>query len=590
MPDWAIKVRPWALGALDSLAWLFALGMATATRYSIEESDIHWGSLVALAATAAVVQVVGTVWRRLSIGDFRIGSVDEALNVIKVWGITAAVVVGANYFLFSRPVPTLALVLSLPMVLVIMLGLRFIWRVSQDRVRRPVLDRSKSRVLVFGAGEGGEQIVRAMVRDPNSRFIPVGLLDDDEVKSRRQIHGVKVHGTRKDLRTVARATDADMLLIAIPSADSSLITELDELAQAEGLEVRVLPSTTELVGGLTTGDIRELTEADLLGRAEVEVDIASIREYISGKRVLVTGAGGSIGSELCRQLATLDTEQLIMLDRDETALHGLQLSIEGRALLESRNLVVADIRDRDRVFEVFEEHRPHVVFHTAALKHLTLLENHPDEGRKTNVEGSRNLLDAAEAVDVDYYVNVSTDKAADPTSVLGRTKLEAETLTARKAQTARGTFVSVRFGNVLGSRGSVLPIFRHQIEHGGPITVTDENVTRYFMTIPEAVRLVLQAGAIGRPGEVMILDMGEPVKIVDLARRLIKHFGVDIDIVFTGLRPGEKLDEHLISSGEIAVTREHPRIMHAVAETNVADPQVETLTTGSSISPNSSDN
>ncbi|MEZ5380149.1 MAG: polysaccharide biosynthesis protein [Acidimicrobiales bacterium] len=268
--------------------------------------------------------------------------------------------------------------------------------------------------------------------------------------------------------------------------------------------------------------------------------MASIRSYLTGKRVLVTGAGGSIGSELARQLAQLDCESLIMLDRDESGLHGTQLSIEGKALLDTRCLVVADIRDRARVFEVFEEHRPHVVFHTAALKHLTLLEQYPEEGRKTNVEGSRNLLDAAEAVGVECYVNVSTDKAADPTSVLGRTKLEAEQLTAAKAATASGKFVSVRFGNVLGSRGSVLPIFRHQIAQGGPITVTHPDVTRYFMTIPEAVRLVLQAGAIGRPAEVMILDMGEPVKIVDLAKQLIRHFGADVDIVFTGLRPGRR--------------------------------------------------
>jgi FlaA1/EpsC-like NDP-sugar epimerase len=564
VPNWAVRVRSILLGALDSAAWAAGLAMAAATRLSIADTEVDWTQLVWLAAAASVVQIAVGVWARGLLGGFRIGSVDEAVGVVKGWAVTSVAVAALDYLVLDRPVPTMALVLSLPLVLSLMLGVRLGWRVWQDHGRRPQVRNGTKRVLVFGAGEGAEQIVRAMTRDPDSKFIPVALLDDDPMKARRQISGVRVRGTRNDLGSVARATKADILLIAIPSAKASLIAELDERGQAAGLDVRVLPSTTELVGLLTTGDIRELTEADLLGRDEVEVDMASIQGYLTGKRVLVTGAGGSIGSELCRQLAQLDCESLVMLDRDESGLHSTQLAIEGRALLDTRSLVVADIRDRARVFEVFEEHRPHVVFHAAALKHLTLLEQYPEEGRKTNVEGSRNVLDAAETFGVTHYVNVSTDKAADPSSVLGRTKREAEQLTAAKAGVASGTFVSVRFGNVLGSRGSVLPIFRHQIAKGGPITVTHPDVTRYFMTIPEAVRLVLQAGAIGRPGEVMILDMGAPVKIVDLAKQLIRHFGTDTEIVFTGLRPGEKMDEILISSEEVAETREHPRIMHAV--------------------------
>ncbi|NNE96699.1 MAG: polysaccharide biosynthesis protein, partial [Acidimicrobiales bacterium] len=391
---------------------------------------------------------------------------------------------------------------------------------------------------------------------------------------------IKVLGGRRDIPEIARQVSAEVLLMAVPSANSQLVGEIDDIAVATGLELRVLPTTSELINNLRVSDIRELTEQDLLGRAEVEVDIRQITGVITGKRVLVTGAGGSIGSELCRQLYNLAPERLIMLDRDETALHSVQLSIEGKALLDSPDLVVADIRDRERIFEIFEKERPDVVFHTAALKHLTLLENNAEEGVKTNVVGTRNVLDAAETVEVERFVNVSTDKAADPTSVLGRTKLMAERLTAAAAARVDGAFVSVRFGNVLGSRGSVLPTFRHQINSGGPITVTDPEVTRYFMTIPEAVRLVLQASAIGRPGEIMILDMGEPVKIVDMAKRLIRHSGKRIEITYTGLRPGEKLHENLVAQDEIGIQREHPRITHTIGQMAGEDPTSDAELTG----------
>jgi dTDP-glucose 4,6-dehydratase len=286
---------------------------------------------------------------------------------------------------------------------------------------------------------------------------------------------------------------------------------------------------------------------------------------LTGRRVLITGAGGSIGSELSRQVARFAPAELYLLDRDESALHGLQLSMEGRALLDTDRLIVADIRDRDRVFEVFESCRPDVVFHAAALKHLTLLENHPLEGVKTNVIGTHNLLAAAQAVGVSRFVNVSTDKAANPTSVLGATKLAAERLTAGVAKNSRGTYVSVRFGNVLGSRGSVLPTFLKQIEDGQPLTVTHEEATRFFMTIPEASRLVIQAAAIGNPGEVMILDMGKPVKIMELAKKLVDLLRPGTPIEVTGLRAGEKLHEDLVASDETGLARVHPRIIHTLS-------------------------
>ncbi len=294
--------------------------------------------------------------------------------------------------------------------------------------------------------------------------------------------------------------------------------------------------------------------------------MSSISSYITGRRVLVTGAGGSIGSELCAQLYLFAPDQLVMLDRDESALHAVQLSIEGRALLDSPNLVVADLRDRERMAQVFAEHRPEVVFHAAALKHLSLLERHPLEGVKTNVVGTNTLLELALEHGVDRFVNVSTDKAADPQSVLGYTKRVAERLTASAAQRSNGGFLTVRFGNVLHSRGSAMGVFEAQVRAGGPITVTHPDVTRFFMTVEEAVQLIIQAGAIGRGGEALVLDMGEPVRIADIAERMAARSDRPIEIVYTGLRPGEKLHEVLIGSQERPAQSAHPLISEVEVE------------------------
>jgi FlaA1/EpsC-like NDP-sugar epimerase len=329
----------------------------------------------------------------------------------------------------------------------------------------------------------------------------------------------------------------------------------------------VLPPVAELLGGrIRLGDIRPLTEADLLGRHRVETHVASVAGYLTGRRVLVTGAGGSIGSELCRQIRRYDPRTLIMLDRDESALHALQLSIDGQAPMDSSDLVIANLRERERVFEIFERHEPEVVFHAAALKHVPLLELHPAEAVKTNVFGTHYVLEAAMASGVDRFVAISTDKAADPINVLGYTKRIGERLTADAAVRTDKPYLSVRFGNVLGSRGSVLDTFRAQIDAGHPVTVTHPEVTRFFMSVEEAVELTIQAGAIGLAGETLVLDMGDPVRIAELAQRLIENAASPIDIVYTGLRPGEKLHESRLSADEDDVRRHHPLISHVAVE------------------------
>jgi len=335
------------------------------------------------------------------------------------------------------------------------------------------------------------------------------------------------------------------------------------LAEGAGLAVKVLPTVGELFGNpVGVRDIRDINLVDLLGRRPVETDLDSIAGYLTGRRVLVTGAGGSIGSELCRQIDRYAPTELLMLDRDESALHAVQLAITGRALLDSPDVILADIRDIEHLNRLFEERRPQVVFHAAALKHLPLLEQYPGEAVKTNVWGTLAVLQAAAAAGVERFVNISTDKAADPISVLGYSKRIAERLTAHVAHEATGTYLSVRFGNVLGSRGSVLTAFAAQVAAGGPVTVTDPAVTRYFMMVQEAVQLVIQAGAIGRDGEALVLDMGQPVRIDDVARMLTAKSRRPVDIVYTGLRPGEKLHEDLLAFGEPDLRPTHPLISH----------------------------
>ena len=363
---------------------------------------------------------------------------------------------------------------------------------------------------------------------------------------------------------VAASTGATVLVIAIARASGTAIRDLTAQAESCGLIPKVVPSVSELLSGSARIEgVRDPRISDLLGRRPVQTDVAAVAGHFAGKRILVTGAGGSIGSELCRQLHRFGPAELIMLDRDESALHEIQLTLHGRALLDSDETVLADIRDPHRVREVFEQFRPQIVFHAAALKHLPLLERYPAEAVKSNILGTRNVLEAAAACGVESFVNISTDKAADPVSVLGYSKRIAERLTAHMAGQAGGSYLSVRFGNVLGSRGSVLTALSAQVAAGGPVTVTHPEVTRYFMTADEAVQLVLQAAVIGSSGEVLVLDMGEPVRIADIARRLAAGAPHPVDIVFTGLRPGEKLVEDLLGQGEVDNRPHHPLIRHA---------------------------
>ena len=559
----------------DAACWTLALVFATALRY-----DFGLGRTVVfrMLAFLPVVVAVGLGAGRLY-GLYRrrwaFGSFEEVTALLQSTVLTTLLVFGVNLLVSPRPVPRGAPVAMGITALMLTAGGRYAWRLRDERRRRPKADNCQ-RLLVYGAGEGASQLIRAMLRNPDGEYVPVAILDDDPNKCNLRIMGVPVVGNRTDLAEAAAATSADALLIAIPTAPSSLVTELSERAVACNLPVKVVPPVSELLGcNVTPSDIRDLSPADLLGRHEIRTDVESIASYLTGKRVLVTGAGGSIGSELCRQIYRFAPAELMMLDRDESALHAVHLSIYGRATMESPDLILLDLRDRRSLERLMTRRCPEVVFHAAALKHLPLLENHPLEALKTNVWATLDLLEVSLAAGVQRFVNISTDKAADPCSVLGYTKRITERLTAHMAQRGRTVCLSVRFGNVLGSRGSVLQTFQAQIERGGPVTVTHPDVTRYFMTVEEAVELVIQSGAIGGNGEALVLDMGVPVRIAEVAELLAARAERRVVIQYTGLRGGEKLHEVLLGADETDRRPVHPMISHV--DVDPLDPEVVRL-------------
>lgn len=546
----------------DSLAWLVSYAIFAVLRVDARVAEVPWVAVVVMALlTAGLHAAIG--WPlRLHMGRASLASFSEMILLGLVTMTAGGMVFLVNLFGMWAPrsIP-LAAAFS---TLVLASWSRALWRWARERDDQRVVNDGAARVVVLGAGEAGREIIGSMLRDPQRRWRPVALLDDDPAKRHRRIRNVPVLGETSRLAEVAAQTGATAAVVAIPSASSETISRFSLEARQAGIDVKVLPATTQLLtDNVGIRDLRDINLTDVLGRNQLDTDMAAIADYLKGKRVLVTGAGGSIGSELCRQIHRFEPAELMMLDRDESALHAVQLSITGRALLDSQDVVLCDIRDINAVKSIFAERRPEVVFHAAALKHLPMLEQYPAEALKTNIHGTWNVLQAAEMVDVERFVNVSTDKAANPTSVLGYSKRIAERITAAHAEHSPGTFLSVRFGNVLGSRGSVLTAFAKQIANGGPVTVTDPEVSRFFMTIEEACQLVVQAAAIGQPGEALVLDMGEPIRIIDVARQLIRQSGTEVPIEFTGLRPGEKLHEELFADDEpVDVRPQHPMVSH----------------------------
>ena len=564
-------LRTAAEAGYDAVAWICGLLVAAGATSGLAMVQlgraVPWYGTLGICALVAGCGLAAGLYRSRCLR----GSRDEVKAVVLAAALVACCLMLAGPVLTSsRRIGPQTVLGGAALALVAMLGARYVAFAARLRSRPPAPTAVK--IIVFGAGYAGAQLIRRLTTQSDAAYQPVAVLDDDPAKRRLRIHGVPVLGGRGQLAEVAASTGARVVVIAIARETGKVIKDLTEAVERCGLVPKVIPSLRELLAGHAQIEgVRDPRITDLLGRRAVTSDVASVREHIAGQRVLVTGAGGSIGAELCRQLHQLGPAQLIMLDRDESALHAVQLMLHGRALLDSEETVLADIRDRHRVREVFERFRPGIVFHAAALKHLPLLEGAPAEALKSNVLGTLSVLEAAADYGVQSFVNISTDKAANPVSVLGYSKRITERLTAHVAGAASGRYLSVRFGNVLGSRGSVLTALSAQVAAGGPVTVTDPEVSRYFMLADEAVQLVLQAAAIGRAGEVLVLDMGEPVRIADMARRLTIGSGRDVDIVFTGLRPGEKLTEDRLGHGEIDQRPCHPLISHIAVPPLSAD-------------------
>jgi FlaA1/EpsC-like NDP-sugar epimerase len=419
-----------------------------------------------------------------------------------------------------------------------------------------MLKKSPKKVLIVGAGEAGVMVIEEMERHPELNYKPIGFIDDDPEKQGRYIEGIKVLGTRDDLPAIIGKRIVDEVLIAIPSAEGGVIMSTINLCEKSRTSFKIIPCLWEIIeGDISISQIRSVCAEDLLGRETVEIDRGYIENFIEDKRVMVTGGGGSIGSELCRQIAQYHPKSLIIFSRGENSLYDIGVELSHNFPKLATKLVVGNVEDKKKVYRCIDENKPEIIFHAAAHKHVPFMEQNPEEAIKTNVFGTKNLAESAITCDVERFVLISTDKAINPTSVMGTSKRIAEMIVQHFSGIQDQTmFMAVRFGNVLGSRGSVVPFFKKQIEYGGPVTVTHPEVTRYFMTIPEAVQLILQAVSMGKGGEVFVLDMGDPIKMLDLARNLIVLSGFvpgkDIDITFTGLRAGEKLYEEPLSKRE----------------------------------------
>jgi len=515
--------------------------------------------LLELLLTPVVFYFLGlyrSAWRYASITD---------LKVI-VYAVVARTFLVMSLFIFlgyDRGVPRSTTVMETILLLGAVGGIRLLTRVQREMLQVKNL-RSKSPVLIVGAGDAGEIILREIRGNNTLPYNPVGFIDDDPSKWGVRIHGVPVLGSTADIPQVARRRKVSEAIIAIPSASGKQLTDIYKACKVAGVRTKTVPPVSQLFEGrLSLSQIRNVELEDLLGRKTVNVEMDVIRASLTGKRVLITGGAGSIGRELARQVAELGPERLIVLDRNENSIYFTEMDLRKRFPSVRIDCVVGDILDRMRLGEIMEGSMPHIVFHAAAFKHVPMMELNPVEAIKNNVFGTRNVAEKASQLGVERFVLISTDKAVNPISVMGGTKRLAELVLQELGGSTR--FVSVRFGNVLGSDGSVIPLFKKQIAEGGPVTVTHPEVTRYFMTITEAVQLVLQAGAMGMGGEVFLLDMGQPVKIVDLARNLIElsgfKAGEDIEVVYTGLRPGEKLHEELYYLGEQWQATAHQKIL-----------------------------
>lgn len=499
-------------------------------------------------------------------------SASEAISLLRAATIAFLLLFAVIFVLHYSPYfinfPRSTIFISYILVLVLCGGIRFSKRIYLDFLGKNFSSGRKS-TLIVGAGDAGEQILRSILSYPNSPYYPIGFVDDSPSKRESVIHGFKVKGKISDIPKVVNENNVKQLIIALPSAENKIIKNAVELARQAGVkDIKIAPPIFEIINGkVSFRNLKDVQVEDLLGRQKISLDTNQIDNFLKSKTVLITGAAGSIGSELSRQVAKFKPGSLLLLDQDETGVFDIAKELERSFPDLKIKRLIGDIRDKEKIDRIFKEFSPQIVFHAAAYKHVSLMEEDPLEAVKNNIFGTKNLVESSLAHNAESFVFVSTDKAVNPKSIMGTTKRVAEMICQAGNQKQRTKFISVRFGNVLNSRGSVMPIFKWQIERGGPVEVTHPDMKRYFMLTSEACLLLMQAGAMGRGGEVFVLDMGKPVKILDLAKDMIKMSGLepdkDIAIVFTGAKPGEKLFEEILTIEEGAVATKNKKIFIA---------------------------
>lgn len=555
---------------IDGLVFALLICIMTVLRFDFQLDRVNITGMLLCAGIAVVVFLVCgplAIYR----GRYFGGSTDQFAAIAGTVALGVGLMWVGEFAFASRLLIPTSVPLSAGALFVVIKSLET-WARRNLRQRTLSVTRGSRPALVVGAGEQGMVALDMIAQDPRSEYVAVGMLDDDPAKRHLRYNGIRVLGTTAEIADQVDRTGASVVVIATEELEPQDLQRIASDLDERPIELKVLPNLAEsdfrhqeadstAVSGLRHRGFRDVALEDLIGRQPISTNLETISGEITDRVVLVTGAGGSIGSQLCRQVARFNPRRLVMTDRDESGLHATQLGLEGAALLTSEDLVLGDLRDTAFVDDLVGKAKPDIIFHAAALKHLTFLERFPEQAVQTNIGASLDLLDAAVDNDVSAFVHISTDKAAGATSVLGRTKFSIERAVATVAAETGRRYMSVRFGNVLGSRGSVLETFVAQVAAGDPVTVTDENVTRYFMTADEACELVLQAAAIGSPGETLVLDMGAPIRIDDLAKRVIALSGrSDVEVVYTGLRPGEKLTESLLSPGEPDDRPNHPLI------------------------------
>jgi FlaA1/EpsC-like NDP-sugar epimerase len=546
---------------LDSIIVLTAIYIG----YYILHPTFSWYTLPTLVFSSVVLLVSHHLFAfiyRLYQKAWEYASVGEMLAIIRA--ITFSILAtGAIQFIVNGDIYVRVLGVTWMLHIILIGGSRFSWRMYRDYYIKT--KQEKKRALIIGAGAAGSMLVRQFMKNHDAEILPVGFVDDDPKKQKLQIYDVTVVGRTKDIPKLVEKLNVETIIIAIPSMSKSEIQKVYQECSKTNAKTQIMPMLEDIVSGkVSVNQFRDVQVEDLLGRDPVELDTQTISEKLTGKTILVTGAGGSIGSEICRQVSKFKPKRLLLLGHGENSIYGIDMELRNKYKEEFEIIpIIADIQDRSRIFEVMSSHSPDVVYHAAAHKHVPLMEYNPKEAVKNNVIGTKNVAEAADTFGVKTFVLVSSDKAVNPTNVMGSTKRIAEMVIQNLDKQSQTNFVAVRFGNVLGSRGSVIPLFKKQIQAGGPVTVTHPDMTRYFMTIPEASRLVMQAGALARGGEIFVLDMGEPVKIVDLAKNLIKLSGYTIEeigIKYAGIRPGEKMYEELLGENEVHGEAVFPKI------------------------------